>query len=160
MADDGELITPGDDEEELDDIWGELLVPDEESEEKYGGVQEAVRRGYDTTDYSFSNTSRCFTKIEKGVLTFGDRNKNTGVLTTRHTLTPIEDDGYYGIACSAKKLDLYCHVGNESEMALRFGSRYGATGYLQVVTNVWIDRGIHWEIERLPFRNGICIAER
>lgn len=160
MADDGELITPGDDEEETNDIWGELLVPDEESEEKYGGVQEAIRRGYDTTDYSFSNTSRCFTEIDKGVLTFGDRNKKTGVMTTRHTLKPIYSDGYYGIACDVKKLDIFSSAGSEAEMALRFGSKYGATGYLQVITDVTVGRTIHWTIERLPFKNGICIATR
>ena len=91
MADDGELIIPDDDEP--NDTWGELLRPDEESEEKYGGVQEAVRRGYDTTDYSFSSVSRCFTKIDKGVLTFGGRNKNTGAITTRQTLNQIYKRG-------------------------------------------------------------------
>lgn len=160
MADDGELIVPGDDEEEYSDTWGELLVPDEESEEKYGGVQEAIRRGYDTTDYSFSHTSRCFTKIDKGALTFGDLNKTTGVMTNRHTLNPTYRSGYYGIACNAKKLDIYCYAYGDSEITLRFGSYYGATGYLQVITNVRVDTLVHWTIERLPFKNGICIAER
>lgn len=158
MANDGELIIPDDDEP--NDTWGELLRPAEESEEKYGGVQEAIRRGYDTTDYSFSNTSRCFTKIDKGVLTFGDRNKNTGAITTRHTLNPIYKRGYYGIACDVKKLDIYCFASGDSEIALRFGSYYGATGYLQVITDVRIDTLVHWTIERLPFKNGICIAKR
>lgn len=159
MANDGELIIPGD-EDTPDDTWGELLVPDEASEEKYGGVQEAIRRGYDTTDYSFSNTSRCFTRIDRGVLTFGDRNRSSGAMTTRHTFTPIYRNGYYGIACDAKKLDIYCYVSGDAEMALRFGSYYGATGYLQVITNVKVDTLVHWTIERLPFKNGICIARR
>ena len=58
----------------------------------------------------YSGRSRAFVQIEKGVIKFGDRNLTTGARTTRFTISPtsLTENGttYYGIACTATKIDL------------------------------------------------------
>lgn len=157
---DGELIIVDDDGGETGNNNGELLDGDEEITYEYNGVEESIRRGYNTTNTSFSNSSRCYTSISRGQLSFGDRNIATNRMTNRCTIWPVYSNGYYGIACDASKIDIRCWASGNKNYVIKLGSYVGATGYLQVITKVWTDTLVHWTIERLPFKNGICIAER
>ena len=181
MADiEGELIDDGiidedeieDDDLLIDDGGDDYLIYDEYEDEdevitnEYDGYQTTVRRGWYTRDTSFSRTQRCFTQIDGGVLKFGDRNVSTGARTVRYNITPayitVGATNYYGISIDAAKMDIYTFISSDADFKIRAGSNYGFTGYMSVVTDVQRSQeyGFRWTVEKLPFRNGICIARR
>lgn len=142
--DDDDIVVPGD---------GEVTT-------ELSGHQRTVTRGYLYSNEGYKAVSRSYVQIAGGKITFGDRNKSTGVMTQRSSITPASN-GYYGIALSCTALFFSAISSDDINMLLQAGSYTPVTGYMQVVTDMQFSRNdnLRWVIQKIPFRNGVCVGD-
>lgn len=139
----------------------DIVVPDDgEVTTELSGHQRTVTRGYLYSNEGYKAVSRSYVQIAGGKITFGDRNKSTGVMTQRSSITPASN-GYYGIALSCTALFFSAISSDDINMLLQAGSYTPVTGYMQVVTDMQFSRNdnLRWVIQKIPFRNGVCVGD-
>lgn len=159
----GELIDPGEPEIIVNED-GEVII------HEWDGHAETVQRTYASSS-DLDESSRSYTEINNGIITFGYRSYNSGTRTAKYSITPATytsgSSTYYGLACNAEKIIIGSTetvVGDADPNGLitRVGNSYPATGYLQVITAITKSQltNVRWTIEKLPFQNGVCVARR
>ena len=157
---DDEIIDDGDDEYIIIEYEDDVVTED------YDGHQVTVERGY-LPGIGVDESSRSYTQIANGVITFGYRGTNNGTRTPRYTLTPASytsgSTTYYGLSCSAERIKIaQDDTRSNLKLVTQVYNTYGATGYLQVITDITVSQnnGVFWTVERLPFQNGLCVVNR
>lgn len=146
-------------------VSNDLILDDEDwDEEDDEGASNISPSDYETiTTRSAATTTTCpsftrsFVQIVGGHINFGNSSPSTNQLVTQFSINPIASGSYHGLSCNAKKIDIQA-----DQLLLKFGSSIPASGTLQVITDIKLQVGqeIHWTIEKLPFRYGICVASR
>ena len=154
----GELIDPGEPEIIVDED-GEIII------NEWDGHAQTIQRTFAPSS-DVDESSRSYTEISQGVLTFGYRSYNSGTRTAKYSITPATytsgSSTYYGLACNAEKIIIASTYSEDDGLITRVGSNYPATGYLRVVTSITKSRltNVRWVVEKLPFQNGVCVARR
>lgn len=194
MSDDGELLGSGNNGELLDNdddnngelldgdgddgTGGELIDPGEpeiivypDGEiiiNEFDGHAQTIQRTFEPSA-GVDESSRSYTEISNGVITFGYRDATYVSYDNRvpkYSVTPATytsgSSTYYGLACNAEKIIIASTYWEYDGLITRVGSNYPATGYMQVITNITKSRltNVRWTIEKLPFQNGVCVARR
>lgn len=142
--DDDDIVVPGD---------GEVTT-------ELSGHQRTVTRGYLYSNEGYKAVSRSYIKIAGGKVSFGDRNKKTGAMTERSSIS-ASYNGYYGIAVSCSALFLAPVVNEDIDILFQEGGYTPVTGYMQVVTDMQFSQNdnLRWVIQKIPFRNGVCVGD-
>ena len=149
---------------DCDDPDADIVVPDHGDDEigtSRSGHEKIVTRTKLQRDEAYKKTARSFLQIKGGVITFGDRNTSTGVMTSRSTIQPTSYSGYRGIAINCVQLDFTPIVSSDINVEFSIGGKMPSTGYLQVITNMSFSahNNLEWVIQKIPFRNGICVGD-
>lgn len=148
-----------------------IIVPDDffEEEIEEDGNATLIRRKFAQTA-GVDESTRSYTEINGGIITFGYRNVDSGVRNPAYTLQPdrLSSGGttYLGLSCNAARIKIaQDSLEDESMMSIRVGSSYPPCGFMQCITaiqkvNYGGDKGIDWTVENLPFVYGLCVAQR
>lgn len=138
-----------------DDDWDE--DDDEEASNVSPSDYETITTRGTATASPCPSFSRSFVQASHGSINFGNSDPSSGKLITQFSIDPVVSGSDHGLVCDAKKIDI-----DADQFLLKFGSSIPASGTLQVITNIKLEVGkeIHWTIEKLPFRYGICVASR
>ena len=126
----------------------------------YGGREIIDEDPYDSPSGVYADNTKAYTEVSAGTIKLGYL--NGGSRTATYTLSPASSGNYLGLAINANRIYIMSQSGDTSHYRLRMHDYLMANGYLQVVTRVTESQasGVSWEIDRIPFCNGLCVSGR